>query len=118
VLRFCNSHPTTIWTAISFFSPETCSGEGGGWQNIGWYPVQPGTCRVVYANDLADVNRFWYYYAEADDGAKWSGAFPTWIKDPEAFNICDGLGTTALRQVGFRELDVGDADNYTFTFLT
>jgi uncharacterized membrane protein len=118
MLRFCNSHPVRIWTAISFYSPEECGGEGGDWQNMGWYPVDPGQCVEVYNNDLDDVNRFWYFFAEADDGAAWSGDFPTFVKDPEAFNICDGIGTTALRIVGFRELDVGDNDEYTLTFVT
>ena len=118
MLRFCNSHPVRIWTAISFYSPEVCGGEGGDWQNIGWYRVDPGQCVVVYNNDLADLNRFWYVLAEADDGAVWQGDFPTFVKDPEAFNLCDGLGTTALRRVGFRELDVGDDDDHTVTFIT
>ena len=117
MLRFCNSYPVTIWTAISFYSPDHCGGEGGDWQNIGWYRVDPGQCVVVYSNDLADLNRFWYFYAEADDGAVWEGEFPTFIKDPEAFNLCDGIGTTQLRRVGFRELDVGDSDDYTLTFV-
>jgi uncharacterized membrane protein len=118
VLRFCNSHPVRIWTAISFFSPETCPDEFGNWQNIRWYPVEPGSCVVVYRNDLSDLNRYWYFYAEADDGATWTGDFPTFIKDPDAFNICDGVGSSALRTVGFLELDVGDNDEYTLTFVT
>ena len=81
MLRFCNSHPVRIWTAISFNSPETCGGEGGDWQNIGWYLVNPGSCVVVYENDL-DFNRYWYYYAEADDAATWSGDFPTYVQYP------------------------------------
>lgn len=116
MLRFCNSYHTRIWTAISFHSPEVCGGEGGDWQNIGWYPVDPGSCSVVYANDLDDVNRFWYFFAEADDGAQWSGDFPTFVHMTDAFNICDGIGTTALTQVGFRELDIGDNEDWTVTF--
>lgn len=117
MLRFCNSHPVRIWTAISFYSPEDCGGEGGEWQNIGWYVVEPGSCVVVYRNDLADLNRYWYFFAETADGTTWAGAFPTQVKD-EAFNICDGLGATDQRVVGFRELDVGDHDDYTLTFVT
>jgi len=116
MLTFCNSYPTRIWTAISFFSPEDCGGEGGSWQNIGWYLVHPGTCAVVYANDLEDLNRFWYLYAEAEDGAKWTGDFPTFVNRTDPFNVCDGLGSTALERVGFRELDVGDNDDWTLTF--
>jgi len=115
-LTFCNSYATQIWTAISFWSPEDCGGEGGNWQNIGWYGVAPGSCQTVYENDLEDLNRYWYYYAEADDGATWSGQYQTRIMDPEAFNICDGIGTSAQRIVCFRELDVGDNDDYTLSF--
>jgi len=118
MLTFCNSHPVRIWTAISFYSPEECGGDGGDFQNIGWYRVEPGSCVVVYRNDLADLNRFWYFFAEADDGVTWSGDFPTFVKHPDAFNICDGFGTTALDRVGFRELDVGDNDDFTLTFVT
>jgi uncharacterized membrane protein len=118
VLRFCNSYPTPIWTAISFYSPEDCGGEGLNWQNIGWYRVDPGSCAVVYANDLDDVDsRYWYFYAEAEDGAKWHGDFPTQVNHWDAFNVCDGTGRTGLVNLGFRELDVGNADEFTLTFL-
>ena len=116
MLTFCNSHSTGIATAISFFEAEECGGpEGNGWHNIGWYWVEPGTCRVVYQNDVDDAGRYWYVYAEAPDGTKWAGAFPTNVKS-EAFDHCDSPADTSMFQVGFRELDVGDAENYTLTF--
>lgn len=74
-LALCNSYPTGIWTAIMFYSPETCGGDGGDFEMMGWWRVDPGSCVLVYANDLEDVNQFWYYYAEADDGALWAGPF-------------------------------------------
>jgi uncharacterized membrane protein len=116
MLTFCNSYSTAIATCISFWEPEECGGDGNGWHNIGWYWVDPGTCRVVFRNDVNDVNRYWYYYAEAADGTKWAGDFPTYVKD-EAFDHCDTPPDTTMHQVGFRELDVDDADNYTLTFL-
>jgi uncharacterized membrane protein len=116
MLTFCNSYSTAIATCISFWEPEECGGDGNGWHNIGWYWVDPGTCRVVFRNDVDDVNRNWYYYAEAADGTKWAGDFPTYVKD-EAFDHCDTPPDTTMHQVGFRELDVDDADNYTLTFL-
>jgi uncharacterized membrane protein len=61
------------------------------------------------------VNRYWYYYAEATDGAKWSGDFPTYVNN-EAFDHCDSPPNSSMIVLGFRELDVGDADNYTLTF--
>ena len=57
-------------------------------------------------------------FADSDDGAVWAGDFPTFVNDNEPFNICDGIGTTALRRVGFRELDIGDNEEYTLTFVT
>ena len=118
MLRFCNSYPTPIWTAFSFYSPDDCAGEGSSWQNIGWYRVDPGTCAVVYGNDLDDVdNRYWYFYAEAEDGTKWNGDFPTLVDPFEAFNICDGYGSSRLSNRGFRQLDVGNAHEYTLTFV-
>jgi uncharacterized membrane protein len=116
VLTFCNSYPAAIATAISFWEPDECGGpEGNGWHNIGWYWVDPGTCRVVYRNDVDDAGRYWYFYAEATDGAKWAGEFPTYVKN-DAFDMCDSPADSSMISVGFREVDVGEADNYTLTF--
>jgi uncharacterized membrane protein len=86
---------------------------------MGWWILEPGACALVYANDLADVNRYWYYFAEARDGSFWAGPWSAQVTN-EAFggsNWCHGLGTTAAtRTIGYRELDVGDNDDYTLTF--
>jgi uncharacterized membrane protein len=120
-LVLCNNYPTTIWTSIMFYSPETCGGDGGDFEKMGWWPIAPGACALVYANDLEDVNRFWYYYAEADDGAVWAGPFRTWVSLAPfgGGQWCWGLGTTAPGQVviAYRELDIGDNDDYTLTFV-
>jgi uncharacterized membrane protein len=118
VLTFCNSHPVRIWTAISFLDPEVCGGEGGNWRNRGWWGIDPGACVTVHSGIVSNVNRYWYYFAFSDDGRRWEGDFPTYVKDPEVFDLCDGLPTTALQQFGFRQLDIGDSDNYTLTFVT
>ena len=115
MLTFCNSSPAAIATCISFWEPEECGGEGNGWHNIGWYWVQPGACRVVFRNDLDDYGRFWYFYAESTDGRKWAGDLPTNIKR-KAFDHCDAPANTSMQSVGFRELDIGDVENYTLTF--
>jgi uncharacterized membrane protein len=110
-----NAYPQPLFAAYMFYSPDACGGEGGDWQAIGWFTIQPGATATLYANDLDDVNnRFWYYYAEATDGVVWSGDVTTYVTD-EAFNICQGIGSTAYRSVRFRELDVGDNDDYTLT---
>jgi hypothetical protein len=70
----------------------------------------------VFENDVDDVNRFWYFFAEAGDGATWAGEFPTRVTN-EAFDHCDSPAHSSMFVLGFRELDVGDADNFTLTFV-
>jgi uncharacterized membrane protein len=72
-LVLCNSYSSAISTAIMFYSPDTCSGEGANFEMMGWWNLDPGSCATVYGNDLEDLNRYWFYYAMAGDGAVWSG---------------------------------------------
>ena len=44
-LVLCNNYPTTIWTSIMFYSPETCGGEGGDFEKMGWWPIAPRSLR-------------------------------------------------------------------------
>jgi uncharacterized membrane protein len=108
-LQFGNARPARCWVAISFIH-ETCAGEGGDWMSVGWYPIDPFTTVTVYGHDLADVNRYWYYYAECDDGAVFQGPYFSQVSDPGPFRHCDGLGVSTARWVGFREIDVGEED--------
>jgi uncharacterized membrane protein len=118
MLRFCNNTSEEVWVAYMFYSPEDCGGEGHDWQKIGWFAIMPGACSVVYANDLDDVNnRFWYFHAEnLDLTVNWSGPISVHVTD-EAFNNCLGIATTAERVVGFREIDVGDNDDFTVNLV-
>lgn len=124
-LTLCNGYSTRIWTAIMFYSPETCPAAGdppgGDFEMMGWWGIQPGSCALVYANDLEDLNEFWYFFAQADDGAIWDGPFRHGVP-LTAFGgstACWGLETNSpdLITVGFRELDIGDNDDFTLTFL-
>jgi uncharacterized membrane protein len=117
MLTLCNEYHEPIWTAISFWEPDDCSAEGNGWHDMGWWHIEPGSCKRVYGNDLDDVdNRYWYVYAEADDGARWSGDYPTHVT-MERFSFCDEPPNTNMVIRGFDEIDVGDFDNYTLTFI-
>jgi hypothetical protein len=120
-LTLVNGYSSTISTTIMFYSPEACGGEGGNFECMGWWNIQPGGSAFVFANDVGDLNRFWYFFAEAAD-AVWSGPFGHAVPT-HAFggdDACWGLGVGAgseWRQVGYFEKDVGDADNYTLTFV-
>jgi uncharacterized membrane protein len=106
-----------------FYSPETCGGEGKDFEMMGWWKIETGSCALVFANDLEDLNRFWYYFAESHDGAVWSGPFDGDVS-PQPFGgdqWCQGQGKgdseNEIRQIGFRELDIGDSDDFTLTFV-
>src|SRR5215211_2576081 len=116
-LTIRNEYGDPMSVAIMFRSPETCSGEGGDWEMMGWWNINPGGAALDYANDLDDLNRYWFYFAHAADGTRWAGP-GTWVRQvPRArFNQCFGLGVSGDTElVDFRELDINAFDNYTLT---
>jgi uncharacterized membrane protein len=116
MLKICSNYPADLWVSIMFYSPETCGGDGGDFETMGWWTLSTGACANVYANDLEDLNRYWYYFAEAADGAVWAGPYQAYVPN-EAFNDCYGTGVSGRRIVGFRQLDIGDADDFTLTLI-
>ena len=118
MLAFCNHTSEQLWVAYMFYSPGDCGGEGGNWQTIGWFEMNPGACTTVYGNSLGDVhNRYWYYYAEnAGASIVWAGPVNVYVPDT-AFNHCYAIGDTVSRIVGYRLLDVGDNDDYTVNLI-
>src|SRR6188768_2403614 len=101
MFRFCNFYPSTVWVAFQWYHPPTCDG-GDPWITRGWWKLVPGQCKTVFGSDLQDVNTFYYWYAEAADGAVWSGPFMTCVPQ-QAFTWCLNTCSTAARYVGFRE---------------
>jgi uncharacterized membrane protein len=119
-LTLCNSYTTTIWASIMFYSPETCGGDGGDYEMMGWWMIEPGSCALVYANDLE--TSFWYYFAHAADGAFWAGPFATSVPRQAFGGICWGVpkggsGSSDFEEIGYRELDIGDNEDFTVTFV-
>jgi uncharacterized membrane protein len=120
-LVLCNGYTTTISTAIAFYNPDTCA-EGPPFEMMGWWVLAPGSCALVFANDLEDRNRYWYYFAMANDGAVWSGPYGANVTTG-AFGggqWCYGSqhgGGGELIRIGYRELDIGSSDDYTLTFV-
>jgi uncharacterized membrane protein len=117
-LTICNSYTAPLSVVIMFWSPDTCGGEGDNWQMMGWYNFDPGTCGVVYENDLEDLNRYWYYYALAEDGAFWAGSLGGTSVPKDAFDLCWGAGIAAdenSQGVSFRELDIDGSDDFTLS---
>jgi uncharacterized membrane protein len=110
-VHFKNNHPSRFWVAICAYDPEHCGGEGGDWVAAGWWKVDTGAEVYAFETD----NRYFYFYAHADDGTVSSGDFPTYVMD-ERFYICQGIGSLAYYLVGMREVDGRDADVFVWEF--
>ncbi|MBD1811958.1 DUF1036 domain-containing protein [Microcoleus vaginatus] len=110
MLTICNKYTHGVWVAIMYYRPN-CS-DGGNWAKKGWWRLNPGECKVVYGGSLRSLNRYYCYYAEADNGANWSGPYVRPVP-PQAFDWCEWISNTQATNVGFRLLDINSYDNFT-----
>jgi len=108
-VSFRNSTPNKLFVAYmrrDFGCRDLC---GSPWDVLGWINLNPGE---VESRDNPTDNRWFYYYAESEDGAIWNGPFPAEVR-VEAFEKCicigqiiqDG-GPNPWFDVGFRQLDL------------
>ena len=111
-VQFCNGTSVTIWTAYSWRDTGCVPEDGSSWRKAGWWMLTPGQCKIVYGGAIP--NAFSYYYAEGG-GKVWAGPFST-CTPQTAFNWCDNTCNTNSRNLGYRELNTGNASNYTLTF--
>src|SRR6185503_10839986 len=105
MLQICSLFPKKLWVSIMYYEPS-CSADfpnSAPWLRKGWWFLTPGQCKVVFGADLADVNRYFCYYAESSDAAaKWSGPYKRSVRDV-AFSFCDGSGFTGPQyKIGYR----------------
>jgi uncharacterized membrane protein len=114
--RFHNNTATTIWVAFQWYSPD-CS-DGGSWETRGWWKLTPGQTKTVFGADLQSVDTYYYWYAEASDGSKWSGPFKT-CTPLTAFDWCLNTCNTApeTRILGYREKYINGYNNYTINLV-
>ncbi len=103
MVHFHNSYPSKVWVAIMQYNPDTC-GEDGDWETEGWWGIDPGG--EVWA--FSTSNRYAAFYAEADDGAIWTGPYGPVYVYWNAFDSCVDIGSTAaFAVVGMRLIDLG-----------
>ena len=114
MLSFTNGYSRLVSVTVKWYHPN-CP-DGGDWEKKGWWNINPGNTAHVLDLDLDETNRYYYYYAESVDGHTWSGAYFTDVPN-EAFDWCENTGSSTSRSLGFRELDIGDNDNYTLTLV-
>ena len=111
-VQFCNGTNATIWTSYSWFAPSCVAEDGSTWDKAGWWSLTPGQCKIVYGPSIS--NQFSYYYAEGG-GLVWAGPFRDCATN-NAFDLCDNTCVSPGRSVDYRELNTGNASNFTLTF--
>ena len=91
---FKNNYRTTVWVAVMFYDPDGCR-EYGNWGTRGWWRVEPGA--EVWA--FSTTNQYACFYAEAADGAHWSGGYGPVYVYYGAFSSCINIGSTAAKDI-------------------
>jgi hypothetical protein len=108
-VTFTNSYGKKLFVAYmrrDFACQDEC---GDIWDVLGWINLDPGETETR-ANPT--TNRWYYYYAEAVDGAVWVGPYVAEVTQTK-FEKCTCLGVVVINgpasnpyhDVGFRELD-------------
>ena len=100
-----------MWVSFLWYSPG-CS-DGGDWTKKGWWKLEPGQTKTVFGKDLQSVNTYYYWHAESNDGAVWSGPFNTCVPLNASEWRINTCCSPTCRTVGFREKYIGSYNNYT-----
>ena len=117
LVKFINSYSSKIYIAFMRHDPACGEDCGDPWDVLGWINLDREQTGFA---DNPTGNKWFYYYAEADDGAFWAGEFIAEVKNP-AFEKCTCLGvsvshgTNPWYNVGMRELDLSQFGGVNFT---
>ena len=109
-VSFTNFYPKRIFVAYMRRDFSCATDSGQPWEVRGWINLAPGQTQW---RDNPTGNRWYYYYAEAVDGAFWSGPHVVLVTQ-SAFQNCTGTGKTGWHSVGMRELDLSNWSGVNF----
>jgi hypothetical protein len=108
-VNFTNSYTAKLYVAYMRLDNACQDDCGEPWDVLGWINLDVGQSQT---RPNPTGNRYFYYYAEADDGTIWSGPFPAEVTQTR-FEKCTCLGVIVQNgngspyyDVGFRELDL------------
>ena len=104
-----NSYPSTVWVSAMWYHPNCPS--GGNWELAGWWQLAPGEAKPTLLWDLASLNRYYAFYAEAANGATWSGPYNRLVSR-SAYRWCEGIVSNDPITAGFRLLDIGGSSTF------
>jgi hypothetical protein len=104
-LCFQNNYSSPLWVAVMWWNPDSCGGDGGNWSTEGWWNLNPGD---NVNTGVGTNNRYFYFYAEAEDGAVWGGDYGPVDATYQAFQGCVGIGSSRDNlSIGMRQEDAG-----------
>jgi len=116
-VHFTNLYPSKIYVAYMRLD-EICGADcGDPWDVLGWINLEPNQSQT---RPNPTNNRWFYYYAEADDGSFWAGDFVAEVSQ-ERFDKCTCIGVSVSdgpnpwHDIGMRELDLGTWGGVNFT---
>jgi uncharacterized membrane protein len=95
---FQNNYGQTVWVAIRGYN----TGCDGSWEDEGWYKVDPGESVEAFTTS----NEYAYFYAQAANGAVWSGDYAGTIDPTAAYDFCTTSNSNAMG-VGMQQIDLG-----------
>jgi hypothetical protein len=102
-LCFQNNYSSPLSVAVMWYNPGEC-GDYGNWSTEGWWNLNPG--ENVHTDVWTD-NRYFCYYAEAENGAVWGGNYGPVYANWNGFYSCQEIGNTQDFTIGMREIDAG-----------
>jgi uncharacterized membrane protein len=112
-LYFQNSYSIEVSIAFAWFD-SGCGADNQNFRKQGWWNLHSDETFLAWSVDLRSVNRYAYFYAEAADGATWSGTGRACLFITQAaFDQCAFNNTNCDQQVDFEELDFNG--NYDLT---
>lgn len=100
-VRFRNSYSQKLYVAYMRRDFDCLADCGEPWNVLGWINLDPG--EVEYRPNPTN-NQWYYYYAEAADGAFWAGPYVAHVTDVK-FQKCTCVSATGYWNVGMRVLD-------------
>jgi hypothetical protein len=115
-VSFTNLYSSKIYVAYSRYDPACGADCGDPWDVLGWINLSPGDSQT---RPNPTNNPWFYYFAEADDGAFWAGEYLANVKT-QRFHKCACLGVAVAGpsqwyDVGMRELDLSQFGGVNFT---
>jgi hypothetical protein len=111
-VRFTNNYFTTVYVSYMWHDPACGANCGDPWNVAGWVNLRPGETQT---RPNPTSNRWFYYFAEADDHKLWGGNVIAGVGKGVFLKCrCQPGDPPFFYNVGMRELDLSEFGGVTF----